>query len=172
MVNREIDPFALRVMNIGSFHAGTAKNVVADCCRMGGTVRTHSEEVANFIMRRTDEIVHSIAREMGGEGCVTVEKYLPPVANDPLITSRLMASAEKVVGKENVVVMEKPKMSSEDFAFYQTRKPGVFFRIGSRNETKGIASMPHRSDWDIDEDALPIAVRVFVQFVVDSMNGL
>ncbi len=172
MMNREIDPFALRVMNIGSFHAGTAKNVVADHCRMEGTVRTHSEEVAKFIMRRADEIVHSISREMGGEGCFTVEKYLPAVVNDPFITSRLMASAEKTVGKENVVVMEKPKMSSEDFAFYQTRKPGVFFRIGSRNEAKGIVSMPHRNDWDIDEDALSIAVRVFVQFVADSMNGL
>ena len=63
-------------------------------------------------------------------------------------------------------------MISEDFAYYQTKKPGSFFFVGSRNEDKGIVSMLHRNNWNIDEDALECGARVFIQFILDNMKGL
>jgi amidohydrolase len=172
MLTREIDPFALRVLSFGIFQAGETNNVIPDYCRMVGTLRTHSDQIADFIMRRMNEIVEDTTRQMGGRGQILKNKHLPVVYNDRAITERLIEAARKVVDPSKVVIMEKPKMSSEDFSLYQTKKPGVFYRIGSRNEQKGFVNMPHRNNWDIDEDALPIGVKVFAQFVVDNMNGL
>jgi len=64
------------------------------------------------------------------------------------------------------------KMSSEDFSQYLTKKPGVFFRLGTRNKEKGITALPHNNDFNIDESALPIGSKVCVQFVLDNMNGI
>lgn len=63
-------------------------------------------------------------------------------------------------------------MSSDDFSQYLTKKPGVFFRLGTRNKEKGITALPHNNDFNIDESALPLGSLVCVQFVLDDMNGI
>ena len=64
------------------------------------------------------------------------------------------------------------KLSSEDFSQYLTKKPGVFIRLGTRNEEKGCTTLPHNNDFMLDEDALPIGTDTCVQFVLDNMNGI
>ena len=81
----------------------------------------------------------------------------------------LTGSAEKV----SLGIQKMPeKLSSEDFSQYLTKKPGVFIRLGTRNEEKGCVTLPHNNDFLIDEDALPIGTDVSVQFVLDHMNGI
>ena len=41
-----------------------------------------------------------------------------------------------------------------------------------RNEAKGCIHPAHTKDWDIDEDGLETGVKVFVQFVLDNMDGI
>jgi metal-dependent amidase/aminoacylase/carboxypeptidase family protein len=94
-----------------------------------------------------------------------------PLINDPNLTKRVLLSASRIVGEENVVDMPV-KLSSEDFSFYLSEKPGVFVRLGTRNETKGYTTMPHNNDFLIDEDALEIGSKVQVQLVLDNMNGI
>ena len=93
------------------------------------------------------------------------------VYNDPDISKCVLASAEKVVGKDKIVPMRE-KMSSEDFSQYLTKKRGVFFRLGTRNEALGCTTLPHNNDFLIDENALPVGSDTCVQFVLDNMNGL
>ncbi|MEA4849593.1 MAG: amidohydrolase, partial [Clostridiaceae bacterium] len=91
--------------------------------------------------------------------------------NDPLISQKVLDSAAKAVGPDRIVVMPV-KMSSEDFSFYLTKKPGVFIRIGTRNAEKGCDTLPHNNDFMIDEDALPFGSKTCVQFVLDNMSGI
>ena len=49
---------------------------------------------------------------------------------------------------------------------------GLLFGLGMRNEAKGCVHPAHTKDWDIDEDGLETGVRVFVQFVMDHMDGI
>ena len=64
------------------------------------------------------------------------------------------------------------KLSAEDFSHYLSHKPGVFIRLGTRNEEKGYTTLPHNNDFLIDEDAFPIGTDTCVQFVLDNMNGI
>ena len=64
------------------------------------------------------------------------------------------------------------KLSSEDFSQYLTKKPGVFIRLGTKNAEKGCTTLPHNSDFMIDEDAFSVGTDVCVQFVLDHMNGV
>lgn len=172
MLTREINPLEPCTLNVGSFIGGSTNNVVADYCRLVCSLRTQSPETQEYVMKRINQIVKNTAQEAGGRGEIHQNKYLPPVINDKHLTDKLIASAQKVLGKDNAIIMENPKMISEDFAYYQTKKPGSFFFVGSRNEDKGIVSMLHRNNWNIDEDALECGARVFIQFILDNMKGL
>lgn len=171
MLTRELDPFSQWVCSIGTLKSGKAYNVIADYAEMEGTIRTYSNEVDAYIINRIKRIVESVANEIGGKAVVNSELEMYPLYNDPYISNLVIDAAEKIIGKENVVNM-KIKMSSEDFSHYLTKKPGVFFRLGTRSAAKGIISLPHNNNFQIDEDALPLGVKVFVQFVTDNMNGL
>ena len=79
--------------------------------------------------------------------------------------SKLVASAcSKGIGEENVEVLA-PSMGGEDFAYYLERVPGAFFRLGIRNESKGIVHPYHSRLFDIDEEVLPFGVEMFVRII-------
>jgi metal-dependent amidase/aminoacylase/carboxypeptidase family protein len=47
-------------------------------------------------------------------------------------------------------------LGSEDFAYYSQVLPASFYRLGTRNEARGITSYIHTPTFDIDEAALEI----------------
>ena len=42
----------------------------------------------------------------------------PAVINNANLVNKFICSAQKVVGKENIVILDKPTMGSEDIAYY------------------------------------------------------
>ena len=79
--------------------------------------------------------------------------------NNSVITSKLRDNAISFLGSESVE--ELPiRMTSEDFAFYSQEIPVCFFRLGVRNEAKGIIHGVHTSKFDIDPEALKIGMQV------------
>ena len=47
----------------------------------------------------------------------------------------------------------------------------MFFRLGVRNEERGIVHPVHSSRFDIDESALPIGVAALARIAADYLNG-
>ena len=93
------------------------------------------------------------------------------VYNDPKVSRLVLSAFEKVVGRENIAEMPI-KLGAEDFSRYQTKKPGVLFRLGVRNAEKGFVHDTHTAYYQLDEDVLHLGARAFVQFVLDNMNGI
>ena len=168
---REMNPFAKYVYSIGKLEGGTTQNVIADHAYMLGTIRTFDMEVDSFLIRRIQEVAESCAKEIGARVEVNSSLKALVVYNNPYLSDLVLDSAAKVVGPENVVHMPE-KLSSEDFSQYLTQKPGVFLRLGTRNEEKACTTLPHNNDFMIDEDAFPIGTDTCVQFVLDNMNGI
>ncbi|NLD86668.1 MAG: amidohydrolase [Clostridiales bacterium] len=169
MLTREIDPFQRYVCSVCTLNAGTSQNIIADYASMLGTIRAYEMSLDSFIIGRIRELANSVAHGTGTRIETKTDLKAFVVYNDPQLSDLILAAAEQVAGKENAVSMVQ-KLSSEDFSQYLTKKPGVFFRVGTRNVDKGITSLPHNSDFRIDEDALPGGCDVFVQFVLDNMN--
>jgi metal-dependent amidase/aminoacylase/carboxypeptidase family protein len=44
-------------------------------------------------------------------------------------------------------------------------RPAAMFRLGIRNEARGIVNGLHNNRFDLDEDVLPTGVSIFVQAV-------
>ena len=171
MLTREINPFDRYVCSVGKLSAGTTQNVIADYAEMLISVRAYKNEVDEHIAKRIDQIAKNAADELSAKVEIESDLKCFVVYNNPYISELLLSSAGKIVGADNIAEMPV-KMSSEDFSQYLTKKPGVFMRLGTRNEKKGCTTLPHNNDFLIDEDAFVYGSDTCVQFVLDNMNGL
>ena len=169
MIAKEIDPREPIIFNAGTIHGGTANNIIASECSMYCTLRTFENKTADRVISKIKAISTSIAEIDGGSFEYETKKHYPKVYNDPELTARVAAVAEKIVGADNIV-SKKRSMGGEDFAYFSDEKPGSMFRLGTRNEVRGIIYGAHTDRFDIDESALEIGVRMFVQYVLDNMN--
>jgi hippurate hydrolase len=77
----------------------------------------------------------------------------PTVDNDPVLTGNAWALADDYLGSDNVSETEM-RMGAEDFGYYTQVIPGCFYRLGVRNEERGIIHNVHTPRFDIDETAI------------------
>ena len=90
---------------------------------------------------------------MGAEAEIKIDVGYPAVYNSEQVTENAALLAKEYFGDDNVEETEL-RMGAEDFGFYAQQIPACFFRLGVRNEEKGIIHNVHTPRFDIDEDAL------------------
>ena len=81
--------------------------------------------------------------------------------NDRNSVAILAAAARSVLGPRGVASTEQ-SLGGEDFAWYLEKVPGALVRLGVRQPDQESAPDLHRGDFDVDEDAIAIGVRVLV----------
>lgn len=153
VISRNCDPFTPSVLSICSFQGGFTTNVIPSEVKLMGTFRAMDEQwrfkAHEIIKKHTKELVAS----MGAEADVHIDVGYPTVDNDPALTDTATTLAEAFVGAENISETEM-RMGAEDFGYYTQQIPGCFFRLGVRNETKGIVHNVHTPKFDVDEEAI------------------
>ncbi len=160
IVSRKCDPTIPCVLSFGHFEGIGATNIIPSQVILKGTFRTMNEVWRKEAWELIKNHVENTAKAFGGTVDVEISKGYPYLENNPLITSKLRDNAISFLGSESVE--ELPiRMTSEDFAFYSQEIPVCFFRLGVRNESKGIIHGVHTSKFDIDPEALKIGVQVF-----------
>ena len=172
LVSREVDPFDACVMSVCTMNAGETVASNADKCVMQGSIRCMKDETMAWARARLEKLVKFVAEEAGVTWSLSWSgDPLPSAHNDHAMYEAFVASARKVVGEERVVHLATSP-GAEDFAYYEKHRPGLLFGLGLRNEEKGACHPAHTRNWDIDEEGLQTGVQVFVQFVLDNMNGV
>jgi len=168
VIAKEISAREPIIFNCGSIHAGEANNVICDHASMFCTLRTHSEETEKYVLDKIKRICGAIADTAGGRFEYTQKKHYPAVYNNPEIEKKLRAVAARVVGTD--VTEKRRSMGGEDFSYFANEKPGCMFRLGVKNEERGIVHGLHTDLFDIDERALGVGVKMFVNYVLDNMK--
>jgi metal-dependent amidase/aminoacylase/carboxypeptidase family protein len=143
------------VVTLGSIAGGTVGNIVAPKVTMVGTVRTLDPATRELVLRRVKEIAESVAAGLGATAEVRIDPSYDPVINDDAMVELVRSSAERLVGRDRIVVFARPNMGVEDFGFYLSHVPGAFYSLGVRNEAAGIVHPVHNDRFDLDEEALP-----------------
>lgn len=166
-----MNPFDQYSFSIGMLRGGTTVNVVPDYAEMKISLRTYDTAVEKKIVDAIRQLAEDAAQRQGGTIAFHENAKALPLVNHPVVSKKALEAAGKIVGEENLVEMPK-KLSSEDFSFYVSKKPGAFIRLGTRNAEKGCTTLPHNNDFMLDEDALENGSKLFVQFVLDNMEGI
>nr|MBQ4318715.1 amidohydrolase [Clostridia bacterium] len=154
----------MRVLNIGMINAGTAVNIVPGEASLTCTLRTYSTDVARRVMDGIGHLCSDVSDEYGGKAVLEMIKELPPLINEGKVCRFVRGIVRDVLG-EDALLEKQPAMTSEDFAWYLTRKPGVDFDFGSR--TPGGETIPlHNNRFVIDEECLIYGAAVFCETVL------
>jgi hippurate hydrolase len=153
IVIRNNKPLTPCVLSICSIHGGSTTNVIPSEVKLMGTFRTMDEGWRYKAHELIKKQVTTIAEAMGAEAYVHIDVGYPAVYNDETITEGATILAKEYFGDDNIEETEL-RMGAEDFGFYAQQLPACFFRLGVRNETKGIVHNVHTGKFNIDESAL------------------
>jgi len=164
LVSREMNPLHPSVVTIGSVHAGSASNVIAEEAELCGSIRTSLPYARNHIHQGLRRMVAAVAELHNARINIDITEGYPPVINEPVSTVVGRRAASDIVGLGNVVAAEHPSMGSEDFSFYLQDAPGCFVRLGARPSDWEPIPL-HSPAFDIDECVLDIGACFFDRVV-------
>jgi amidohydrolase len=170
IVARNVNPIDSAVVTVGEFHAGTAKNIIADTASLAGTVRYFNPNLADFFQQRIEAIVAGICAAHGATHRLDYIKFYPPVINDENITELVRSVAVDLVETPLGIVPECQTMGGEDMSFFLQQVPGCYFFVGSANPDRSLAYPHHHPRFDFDETALSTGVEMFVRCVEKYCN--
>ncbi|GGB11559.1 amidohydrolase [Macrococcus hajekii] len=166
IVSRQVKPTSPAVLSITMLKAGEQNNVIPDTAAISGTIRTFDAETQSLIYNELKKCLEGLVTTTGITYDLKYLKGYPPVVNTAEEMMMIVDAAKKVDSITKLVELE-PALGGEDFSYYLQRVPGAFFYTGTRNENFKADFPHHHPKFDIDEQGLMNAVKVFLQSVED-----
>lgn len=170
VVSRYSSPKIPTVLSFGKIIAEGATNVIPNEVYVEGTFRTMNEEWRADAHKRIRSIVEGIAESMGATVDLNISVGYPFLVNEPELTGRAVDAAREYLGEENVVDLDL-WLAAEDFSYYSQEMDACFYRLGTRNEEKGIISGVHTPTFDIDESSLEIGAGLLAWLAVKELDA-
>lgn len=158
IVSRSMDSADTAVVTVGTFHGGTATNVIADKATLELSVRTFTPEARALIKARIYTLVEAQAASWGAKAEIEYYSGHPVVSNAAEETAFATEIAEELIGTGKV--LECPLIpGSEDFSHFLEHKPGCFIRLGN-----GERSAPlHNPAYDFDDNSLTTGAALWAR---------
>jgi amidohydrolase len=168
IVSRVANPKIPSVLSFGRVEALGATNIIPNEVKIQGTFRTLDEGWRAKAHEKMRQIAEGIVEGMGGQLDFEIRKGYPFLKNNPELTARSVAAAQTYLGSENVLDLDI-WMAAEDFAYFSQEIDGCFYRLGTRNEARGITSGVHTPTFDIEEEALEIGAGLMAWLAVSEL---
>jgi amidohydrolase len=170
LISRMANPAIPCVLSFGKVIANGATNIIPNEVKMEGTFRTMNEKWRAEAHQKMKKLAEGIAESMGGSCDFDIHLGYPFLKNNPEVTARAKQAAIAYLGEEHVVDLDI-WMAAEDFAFYSQEVPATFYRLGVRNEAKGITSSVHTPTFNIDEAALEIGSGLMAWLALEELGN-
>ncbi len=170
IVSRMSAPINPTVLSFGKVIANGATNVIPNEVKLEGTFRALDEAWRAEAHIKMKKMAEGIAESMGGSCEFTIMKGYPFLINEPKLTAAVRGYAVDYLGEENVEDLDI-WMAAEDFAYYSQVADACFYRMGTRNESRGITSAVHTPTFDIEETALEQSIGLMAYLAVKQLGN-
>jgi len=173
IVSRQSDlTTAPAVLSVAMIEGGNRTNIIPDEVKMAGTIRFFDKAMGEDIFTRIRRTAEGIAAAAGATATVEFSEGNPVTFNDPVLTERMAPSLRRVA-PDNFEPNTKALTTSEDFAYYQQRIPGVYFFLGvaPKGADPAKVEMNHSPRFSPDEGPMVVGVRALASLAVDYLSG-
>ena len=164
VLSRRLDPRHGTVMVWGAANAGVAANAIPQTGTLSGTVAPRAGRPGFRWKRLCARLFRVCWRPPGIEHSLQYHRGVPPVVNEERST-QIMTHAIEAVDPEALADTGQSG-GGEDFSWYLEDVPGAMARLGVWSG--GAATRSASADFDLDERALAVGVRVLVNVVEQS----
>ncbi|CAM3051265.1 M20 family metallopeptidase [Skermania piniformis] len=163
ILSRRVDPRTSTVMVWGAVRAGRAPNAIPQTGTLAGTIRTGNHDTWLGMEPLIREILAGLLAPTGVQYQLNYRRGVPPVVNDEH-SVRIFEDAIRTLGPDAVADTGQSG-GGEDFSWYLEQAPGAMARLGVWSGA-GPQSDLHQPNFDIDERALAVGVRVMAGLVL------
>jgi len=169
IVSRVSSPKIPSVLTFGKVEAKGATNVIPNEVKIEGTFRTFDEDWRKEAHQKMKKMAEGMAESMGGSCNFDIHVGYPYLENHPELTEYSKNAAIEYMGEDNVVDLDL-WLAAEDFAYYTHERDACFYRLGIRNEEKGIVSGVHTPTFNIDENALKTGMGLMSWLAIKNLE--
>ena len=162
LVSRRVAPTDAAVLTVGSFHAGAQPNVIADTAEIEGIIRTLGPQTRAKVKGLFTQTVEGVCAAMGARAEIHIRESYPGIVNDDGMVDLARQTAASMLGVENVILMDKPTMGTEDFGCLAQVVPGAFYKIGVRNPKISAVHPIHSPGFIADDAAMGNLIALHV----------
>ena len=166
MISRELDVNHNAVITVGSFHAGTAPNIIPRSAELNATVRNYGEDQRQLLKEKITRLVTNLCGAAGATFQLSYEIGTPSVYNDPALLKEVLPVAERVLGGKAALVEELPEMGGEDYAYFAKLAPAVMLGLGVVPVDRDKTSV-HSPTFVADEAGIPLGVNLMANVILD-----
>lgn len=164
------------VITFGIFDGGQRFNIVPDTASLQGTLRAFDTGMRDQALAELRQVADHVAKAHGA----TVDLEVPTASgsnpvnfNDPVLTERVTASMQKVLGKDNVLTATR-WTASEDFPYFGigSEAPSVYFFVGGtpKDQDTDKVAFNHSPRFFVDEGALKSGTEAMLQASLDFLG--
>ncbi len=157
LISRNMKPSDAALINIGTFNAGDAMNIVAGEAKLTGTIRSYSKEDHKRLKQRLKEVLAGIDLAFGTKSSLNFVDMYNPLINDNNLFNRVWNNLEPP--KE---IFEKVMMA-EDFSMYLDNIPGLFIGLGTM--TDQFNSGLHTAEFNFNEEVLLRGIDTYLKII-------
>jgi amidohydrolase len=167
--SRSLNPREPSVITVGIIRGGERFNIIPAEVHLEGTVRTYSKETRDSVERRMGEILKGITLAYGGSYELDYNRGTPATINNPALTTQVVPSLERAIGKENVMAIP-PTMGGEDFSFFSNIVPGFYYRLGMVKPGT-VSGGHHTPTFRADDSCISVGMEAMSTLIVDFMKA-
>ena len=161
-----MNPLSPTVVTVGSFHSGTAFNIIPGEAELSGTTRTFDRAIWDSWPERLKKIIGGVCQSMDASYELNFQKGYPPTINDAEMADFVKKCAAGVVGESQVIEPEST-MGGEDMAYFLEKTKGCFFFLGVGREN---GTPIHNPEFDFNEDVLPLGVEAYCRIASEMLG--
>jgi amidohydrolase len=167
-VTRSFDVFDPVVVTVGSFHAGTAANVIPAEARFEATIRSFSPQAHARVRAGVVTVVQGIAAAHGVAAEYEFGLGYPVTVNDTAEAAFAAATIADVFGPERALTAPNPITGAEDFSLVLNEVPGAFVLIGACPPGADPATAPynHSAEAVFDDAVLPEGATLYAELAL------
>ncbi|MBK7621212.1 MAG: amidohydrolase [Kineosporiaceae bacterium] len=169
-LSRSVDAFAPAVLTVGTFHAGTKRNIIPEVASFEATVRTVDPATSALIAEVARRTCEGIAAAHGVRVEVDHQSEYPVTVNDADAVDRAMSVAAELFGAKACVRMPQPIAGSEDFSRILAQVPGAMVFLGAMVDgaAPGRAPGNHSPQARFDDRVLPDGAALLAELALRS----
>ena len=171
-VTRRFDVFDPVVITIGSFHAGTAHNVIPDTATFEATLRSFSVPAQQRLLEESVRVIEGVAAAHDVEVAVSADELFPLTATDPGRVAGVADLVRERFGEERFLELPNPLTGSEDFSRVLDAVPGAMVFLGATPPETDPASAPfnHSPLAAFDDGVLADGAALYTELALSHLS--
>ncbi len=174
LATRRFDVFDPVVITVGTFHAGTAHNVIPDQARFEATLRSFSHDAHAQLREQAVQLCRGIAAAHGLEVDADCDTLFPVTVNDDAEAAFVSQITQALFGAGRSVTLPVPLTGSEDFALVLNTVPGAMAFLGACPPGADPVTAPfnHSPQAVFDEAVLADGVALYAAYAIRRLAAI